>query len=426
MIRQYIRQAFQLLKENKLLAAVSLLGTALSIAMVMVVVLVFQVQLTSFYPEYHRDRMLYQINGAIADHANGSRSQGQFSLEAIKEVFYPLESAEAVTAFTNLWRNISLPGRRTNSPNRIRCVDTAFWQVFGFRFVAGKAFTEADFQSGVRQIVLASTLARRLFGTDSEAVGKEVHLDGEGYTVCGVVTDVSKVADIAYAEAWLPYTSQLGSVGESSHEQTIGRFNVCILAPSSGRFAAIREELEKRQTAYNATKRDVKLDALQCLYTRMEIAMGSEGDKRVGWGRFLAEKGSVLLFLLVIPALNLLGVLQSSVRKRRQEIGVRKAFGATTGSIVGQVLLENLVSTFLGGVVGLLLSLFLVTACKEFLFAKAGVELSVEMLLKPGVFLAAFLSCLLLNVLSAGLPAWSAARKTISDSLHDSESDTNK
>ena len=48
-----------MLRENRLISLISILGTALSIAMIMVVILVFQVQLTSFVPEVNRDRMLY-------------------------------------------------------------------------------------------------------------------------------------------------------------------------------------------------------------------------------------------------------------------------------------------------------------------------------------------------------------------------------
>lgn len=421
----YMRQAWALLKANKLLTAVSLLGTALSIAMVMVVILVFQVRLASFYPEYHRDRMLYQINGAVVNYPNGGNSQGQFSQEALQTLFYPLESAEKVTAFARLRRNISLPGRRTNLPNEIKCTDTAFWQVFGFRFVAGKAFTEADFQSGMRQVVLASSLARRLFGDEGKAIGQEVYFDEEAYAVCGVVADVSKAADTAYAEAWIPYTSQRETFGGSFHENMIGSFNVCILAPSAGDFPAVRAELERRQAAYNATKREAQIDATRGLFSRMDIARGSRGTERIGWQRFLAEKGGVLVFLLLVPALNLLGVIQSSVRKRRSELGVRKAFGATPGVLVRQVLAENLLSSLLGGVAGLLLSFLLVTLGRDFLFSQSGVNVSWEMLLKPSAFLSAFLGCLLLNLLSAGGPAWRAAKGSICASLNDNDS-TNK
>ena len=63
MIKQYIKQALSMLRENPLISVISILGTALSIAMIMIVILVFQVQLTNFVPEVNRDRMLYVEQG---------------------------------------------------------------------------------------------------------------------------------------------------------------------------------------------------------------------------------------------------------------------------------------------------------------------------------------------------------------------------
>ena len=63
MLKQYIKQAFQMLKENRLVSTISITGTAISITMIMMVVLVLQVQLVNYYPEEHRDRMLYVEDG---------------------------------------------------------------------------------------------------------------------------------------------------------------------------------------------------------------------------------------------------------------------------------------------------------------------------------------------------------------------------
>ena len=62
--------------------------------------------------------------------------------------------------------------------------------------------------------------------------------------------------------------------------------------------------------------------------------------------------GLGLLFLL-LPALNLININVSRTLERASEIGVRKAFGATAGRLVGQFLVENIFLTLLGGVLGL-------------------------------------------------------------------------
>ena len=116
-----------------------------------------------------------------------------------------------------------------------------------------------------------------------------------------------------------------------------------------------------------------------------------------------------------------LGVTQSAVQKRRAEMGVRKAFGATYGVLVRQILYENSVITLIGGLVGLLLSLLLLPVCKDFLLQSRDTALSGDMIFQPAVFLLALFFSLLLNLLSAGIPAMRIARQKIVISLKDGE-----
>ena len=89
--------------------------------------------------------------------------------------------------------------------------------------------------------------------------------------------------------------------------------------------------------------------------------------------------------------------------------------------LVRQILNENLMLTLLGGVVGLLFSYLAVYAMRMWLFTNTSGEFSLNMeaLFSPWVFLLAFVFCVVINLLSAALPAWIAARHTIVDSLND-------
>lgn len=56
MIKQYIKQSFTLLRQNRLLSVIAIIGTALAIAMIMCIVLVYQVKTANYEPEVNRDR----------------------------------------------------------------------------------------------------------------------------------------------------------------------------------------------------------------------------------------------------------------------------------------------------------------------------------------------------------------------------------
>ena len=71
----------------------------------------------------------------------------------------------------------------------------------------------------------------------------------------------------------------------------------------------------------------------------------------------LSRYGVIFLLLLLVPAVSLSGMADSRMERRLGELGVRRAFGAPKGALIGQVLMENFLYTLLGGLVGLLSSL---------------------------------------------------------------------
>ena len=137
---------------------------------------------------------------------------------------------------------------------------------------------------------------------------------------------------------------------------------------------------------------------------------------------------AVLLILLIVPAINLSGMTHSRMRKRMAEIGVRKAFGATGVELLRQVFVENLLLTILAGLIGLALSYGATFLLNGFLFGTSAnaylageTTLTAGQLLSPWVFLAAFFFCLLMNLLSSGLPAWRASRMNIVEAINQKE-----
>lgn len=416
MIEQYLKQSWNMLRENRLISLISILGTALSIAMIMVVCLVFQIQSASFMPETHRDRMLYIEGGTKVAKGTSNWNSGNMSDEAVRECFYSLKTPEAVTAWYTFLSPLSLPGKQMYKLYEIMYADPGFWKVYDFRFIEGKPFTDADFTSAIPRAVVSESVARTLYGSLG-VVGKPVIVDRLPFTICGVVKDVSRAADTSFAGIWVPYTTNKMILEMRQMENMAGAFNICLLARDKADFAAIRQEIKQQTARYNATKQECEISFFENPITRFDKAIGSDGQHKISLKDYLLETGGLLLFLLLVPALNLTGVTQSAVQKRRSEMGLRKAFGATRGVLIGQLLCENGLITLLGGAIGFLLSLAFLPLCKDFLLNDTGTLLNGEMLFQPGIFLAALLFCLLLNLLSAGVPAMRVSRQPITNAL---------
>lgn len=126
-------------------------------------------------------------------------------------------------------------------------------------------------------------------------------------------------------------------------------------------------EAEARLASFNSTLSDYKADMLHLPTTQVEEWLYGGNEKPQDVSRVYLRYGVVLFILLLVPALNLSSITFSRMRKRVAELGVRRAFGATKRDIVSQVLLENLVLTLAGGLLGLVLSFFSLWLLRDWL-----------------------------------------------------------
>ena len=251
MIKQYSQQAWAQLRQQPLISGVTVAGTALSIFLIMLVVMMQQVQVEPFAPESNRDRFLHVKWGSITNETWGdSNSNGPWSAASLKEIYGKLTTPEAVTVYVvySLPKPVSLPGQPTTAVD-VRETDSQFWTVFDFAFTDGKPFDQATFDAGRPVAVITESVARLLFGT-TKAVGKEFLLAHAPYRVCGVVKDVSTLAETAYAQVWIPYTST-DQVNNTWENDLMGQMSCTILARDRSDFPAIREEAARRLDGFN-------------------------------------------------------------------------------------------------------------------------------------------------------------------------------
>jgi len=127
------------------------------------------------------------------------------------------------------------------------------------------------------------------------------------------------------------------------------------------------------------------------------------------------------LILLLVPAINVSGLISSQMSRRMAELAVRKAYGADRITLIVQLLRENLVLALVGALVGFLLSCLFLWMGKDWMLGygapDANFEVSVWLFFRPAVFVAVLVVCLLFNLLSVFIPAWNATRRPIAEVL---------
>lgn len=355
------------------------------------------------------------------------QSNGPIGYNTAKACFKEMKTPEAVS-ITSFFRETMLAAKPAGEMESCSVLQTddAFWKVFEFDFISGKPYDNADFDAGAAKAVISEDMARRLFGT-SEVVGKTFLLNHSAYVICGVVHSVSKLANYAYAQVWIPLSSTNAFTTTWGDENIMGMTAVYILAKSKEDFPAIHQEADWLRAIFMAGHPNFDLLYRGQPDTYFVAAQRYSANNPPAVKEAVRQYILTLLVLLLVPAVNLSGLTLSRMRKRISEIGVRKAFGAPRRELMMQVLSENMLYSLFGGILGLVLSYVAAFLLGGMLFSvdfvSNGVEdwrtMCIDLLFDPVVFLLAFFACFLLNLLSAAIPAWKVTRTNIVDAINE-------
>ncbi|MBP3552026.1 MAG: ABC transporter permease [Bacteroidaceae bacterium] len=429
MFKIYFRQAWNLVKQNKLFTSIYVIGTGLAIALTMILFIVHYIKFAPIYPEENRGRTLV-IKVMEANSEKGNNSQGCCS-PYLSKVLEGLPHLEAISVSAHQWglspKEISKSGESNSLKTIVQNVNEGFWRVFTFRFLAGKPFTKADVDAKQPVAVIQEEIALQLFGT-TEAVGERLTYNNQEFKVAGVVENSSVAAPDSYAGIWIPATlSPLYEDEMDNRKHLVGMFAIHLLSTSRADNDLLKQEVKEAIRKFDADNTEWKHN----LWNQPKEHWISlyQGQAETNTKEIVLDLLYLLLAIIFIPALNLSGMISSRMEQRQVEIGVRKAYGASNLAIIKQVLGENLALTVAGGIVGLLIAYLIIATCSQWIlglfddiglysFAGSNPRITAEMLLNPWVIGSAFGVCLLLNVISALIPTVWALRHSIIESLH--------
>lgn len=429
---RFIRQALALMREEKLYSAMYIAGTALAIAFVMLIAEVYYVKVADIEPEVHRSTTYY---------LDGMRNKdGEFRIichDLYRDVFQKMQTPECMTGVLDpTGMRVAFDIMQADSIHeeavKGKLTDTGFFRLYQFNFTEGAPFTQDDFDSGRNMVVITEEMRDQFFGHGQKAVGQTLTLNRLSYRICGVVETPSALTEKCAADVWMPYTALPYSIMVDGlvlwYTQVYLDFDMTLTfsVPADKRDAFL-QELKTIEARYNAVHKDdpVNMTArLQSHYETVWDDIGSvfnDGGNELFW-----YVTPAIILLLLVPALNLSGMVASRMERRLPEMAIRKAFGAKRRTLLGQVIMENLVLTLLGGVVGLCLAWAALYGWRDWVFYvfsdssnlyDAVPLLKGEMFFGPAVFVIALLICCVLNVLAAMLPAWLSLKKPIVESM---------
>ena len=297
----------------------------------------------------------------------------------------------------------NLMGRDKPESVQAGAVEASFFSVFGAEPILGRTFLpDGDRAGGGKVVILSYGFWQSHFGGNSNVLGQRINLDGDDYTVVGVVGPRFNRPGLSLIWTPLAWTDKQRAVRGEHHYLVVARLRAGVtLSQAQAEMSAISERLEQH---YPADDRG---------WGAVVVPMRDElvGNVRPA---LLMLLGAVA-FVLLIACANISNLVMARTMMRRKEMAMRAALGASRGRIVQHVLAESVLLSLAGGGVGLVLAGPMVRFISAYLARQLPPIIEIKL---DGTVLAFTLAIsVLAGILAGYLPARRFAQTNLNDTL---------
>ena len=348
---EYIKMALENIRANKGRSILTMLGSIIGISSVIMII-----SIGNGFQDQINDQLNSMAGGQVAIYVSDDGKGDEYyitddDMEAIRE---------KVSNVRGVVDNWNLAGTALSPKGDFDAMVTAGnWDLEKYNrdaVVRGKYFTKEDFYNGSKVCVISQSDAVRMFGTD-DVVGMTVELTisnvTQEVTIIGVTESKeseSSMVSMGYMSDTIALSMPTTVLEEGyGYDLGDGSYSVIIMCQSS------------------EDSQQVLTDSLRLLEARHQcqgqsVYMTQNAADEIDQINNIL--GMITAFIVLVAAISLLvggigvmNIMLVSVTERTREIGIRKALGARTGSILLQFLSESAIITLLGGLIGIILGL---------------------------------------------------------------------
>jgi putative ABC transport system permease protein len=405
MLKNYFKIAIAVLRRRKFFTFISLFGISFTLTILLVLTSFIDEVVGNNYPDRKRDRSLY-IN-RLEQEGKGNMSSGAPS-------FYFLDHyARSLKTPVKVGISSGPNGTNTYINNKKLAVhykytNADYWDILEYDFLEGKPFSKKEVDNAEKVAVISEEMKNKYFGDEPSVIGKYIEADNVKYRVIGVVKNVPITSYMTFSDIYLPYTISKGNYKDKGYG---GGYMGILLANSKADLPKMHDEYEQMiKRVPMESKNFDKIYSHADYFIASYVDTGSE--KQSGIVIALTAISIFVFLFMLLPTLNLVNINITRIMERSSEIGVRKAFGASSRTLVYQFIVENIILTLLGGIIGLILSVLVIHIINSANLID-NLELSVNFM----VLFIGLLVCLFFGLLSGVYPAWRMSKLDVVTAL---------
>jgi putative ABC transport system permease protein len=403
MFKNYFKIAVKVLLRRKFFTFISLFGISFTLIVLIVVNALLDHAFGPLAPESKTDRMLgiYTVRMEIRD-GNGART-GSAPYWFLDRYVRTLTTPEKVSVFSTQ-RTVGAFKSGVKNTLFLKRTDGRFWEILDFNFLEGGPFTAQDEKEANFVAVINEATRQKFFGGEP-AVGRPIEVDGQSFRVVGVVHNVPIFRVTSYADVWVPIST---AKSHAYSDDLSGGFWAMLLARSPADVPKIKEELQSvlPHVEFPSSDYNKVITAAETFFESVGRGFFAQDRDAGDYSTHLfALLFTLALLFMLLPTINLINLNISRIMERASEIGVRKAFGASTSTLVGQFVMENVVLTLVGGVIA-----FLGAALILKMFTDSGLIQYAVFHMNYRIFGYGLATVLFFGLFSGVYPAWKMSR----------------
>ncbi len=249
------------------------------------------------------------------------------------EAIFEIDNIEAVSGVVSGNKTIVYEENSTNS--NISGVEESYAQIQSFEFSEGGNLSESSINSMSRNVLLGSETVEDLFGEDAVVLGESVRIDGKTFRIVGVIKDSSDViVPISTAEKLLFGHNYLNSIVVRIIDTDLTEITTSL----------IESLLLERHEISNPDNADFNLRSPQDMIDTVSTMTGT----------LTTVLGGIAAISLLVGGIGIMNIMLVTVTERTRDIGLLKAIGAKRNDILAQFLIESIVLTMVGGMIGVI------------------------------------------------------------------------